>query len=128
MSTALPLRDTISTASRSAFIRSMSGNKVLRASLAEIDTCTPIPNPMLVQEYCTTGVQGVEDARLHVAPVLATDLEEQLGDLLQGTDPGGVHEHDEDVFVVQHGLPQPVQGLLGLRCVAFLEALDPIKL
>jgi hypothetical protein len=30
-----------------------------------------------------------------VAAVLAADFEERVGDLLQGADPGGVHEHGE---------------------------------
>lgn len=41
MSTALPLRETISTASRSSFTRSMSGNRSLRASLSLLDISRP---------------------------------------------------------------------------------------
>src|SRR5699024_4832710 len=52
--TALPLRETISTASRSSFTRSMRGNRVLRASLALMDMMRASLSGQVVQVYGTT--------------------------------------------------------------------------
>src|SRR5205809_27707 len=41
-----------------------------------------------------------------VAAVLAADLEERLGDLLQRADASGVHQHGEDVLAAHGGLLQ----------------------
>jgi serine/threonine-protein kinase HipA len=48
-------------------------------------------------------------AQSHVAPVLAADLEQGVGDLAQRADPHRVHQHLEHVAVVHHGLLQALQ-------------------
>src|SRR5690606_32003792 len=64
----------------------------------------------------------------HVPPVLAADLEERFGDLLEAADPCRVHEDREHVLVVHGGLLEPLDRLLGLLPVRLPERLDPPQL
>ena len=44
--------------------------------------------------------------RSHIAPVLAADLKQRIGDLPQRADPHRVHQHLEHVVVLNHRLLQ----------------------
>src|SRR3546814_14048607 len=63
-----------------------------------------------------------------VASVLAADLEERLGDLLQRADPGGVHPHREDVVSVDGRVLELGDRLLAPGSVLGLEGMNPLAL
>ena len=55
----------------------------------------------------------------HIPAVFSADLEQGLGDLAEGADAHGVHQHGEDVVVPAHGLAQALEhgrrrGFMGL--------------
>src|SRR5579859_7675709 len=67
-------------------------------------------------------------SRSDIAPVLAADLEERLGDLLQAAHPGRVHEHGEHVPARPGGVLQRGQGGVRLLPVPLVEVPDPVEL
>src|SRR5580692_12941005 len=77
---------------------------------------------------CSSPSVYICGAPLHVAAVLAADLEECLGDLLQAAHPGGVHEHGEHVLTAARGLLERGERGVRLLAVPLLEAADPVQL
>src|SRR6202008_4426722 len=63
-----------------------------------------------------------------VPAVLAADLEECLGDLLQAAHPGRVHEHGEHVLAGPGGVLKGGQRAVGLVPVLLLEVANPVEL
>src|SRR5580700_5262080 len=66
--------------------------------------------------------------RSDVAAVLAADLEERLGDLLQAADPGRVHQGRERVAARADRLLQRRQRRAGVLGVLVLEFADAFEL
>src|SRR5580693_8485710 len=77
---------------------------------------------------CSSPSVYICGAPLHVAAVLAADLEEGLGDLLQAADPGGVHQGGERVAAGADRLLQRGQRRVGVLGVLLLEFADALEL
>src|SRR6187200_285442 len=86
------------------------------------------PQPIAGSTGPNPPLTGDRQAGLHVAPVLPTHLEERLGDLLQRTHPGGIHEHGKDVLTRRRRRLEPRDGLLRLDAVLRLVGRHPRKL
>src|SRR5947209_9293363 len=67
-------------------------------------------------------------AGLHAAPVLAAHPEERLRDLTERADAHRVHQHGEDVAVVDDRLLKALQQARRVGCVARMEVVEALEL
>ena len=65
---------------------------------------------------------------LHIAPVLAADCIERLGDLAQTADPRGFHQFGENIVAGQRHFLQALQRCRRRLCVAFFKIRQTLEL